>query len=282
MFKNRHLFVFIPLFFLSGCFNQRDYHTKYWKQAVEARTETRQQTITIWIHGTRAISKLIFPSFFRAIPGIHSVFDYSEGNNLYTIAQNLHFAAPREFPLENLYLFGWSGKLSVTARKKAAEELMNDLLQLIEQYRQHYGVSPRIRFITHSHGGNVALHLVQEKDKRNVPLHIDELIMLACPVQKRTAYLLKDSMFKKIYSLYSKADLVQVIDPQGLYALFDGTRKDTPFFSKRKFKNQPNLIQKKIKIDGKGISHLSFILEDFVKGLPEILEQLKKKGASFR
>ena len=38
--------------------------------------------------------------------------------------------------------------------------------------------------------------------------------MMACPVQAKTMECIKDPMFKRIYSLYSSLDFVQILAPQ--------------------------------------------------------------------
>jgi len=137
--------------------------------------------------------------------------------------------------------------------------------------------------ITHSHGGNVALYMAKIKKEFTTPITIDELILLACPVQQKTVNLIKDDLFKQIYSLYSKADLIQVLDPQGIYAIkskLQGkksiNKRKTPLFSKRRFPVQDNLKQAKIRINGRAISHLDFILKTFLRHLSEILAELRK------
>ena len=136
------------------------------------------------MHGTQELSKTIFPNFFKTIPGIQPVHAYNKKNNLFTIAKILNANDPEDFPLENLYFFGWSGKLSSHARKLAARLLYKDLIILIQQHKQQYDTTPRIRMITHSHGGNVALYLAKIKKEFITQITIEQLILLACPVQQ--------------------------------------------------------------------------------------------------
>ena len=131
--------------------------------------------------------------------------------------------------------------------------------------------------ITHSHGGNVALHLAELNNNKS-NLKIDELILLACPVQKRTCHLIADNMFTKAYSFYSNIDMIQVLDPQGLQKLWSRKEKrkpGTPLFSKRKFEKHKNLRQVKVMLNGKSIRHIDFILEKFLKQLPKMLNDLR-------
>jgi len=104
---------------------------------------------------------------------------------------------------------------------------------------------------------------------------------------KKTIDLIKDNLFKQIYSLYSKADLFQVIDPQGVYAIksaLQGKKKSTnkqrtPFFSGRRFPDQDNLKQAKVRMNGHAIFHLDFILTKFLHHLPDILVELRESAA---
>jgi len=274
MFKKLLLFLSIFMVFASQCGNQEN---------------KSKQTITVWVHGTQTGLTTVLPAFFRTIPGMQPAKAYDKKNNLFTIAKTLSTTDPANFPFENIYLFGWSGIPSNHARKQAARQLYNELITLIEKYKQQYGTTPTVRIITHSHGGNVALRLAKINKKTTTHLDIDELILLACPVQQKTAHLISHDMFKKIYSLYSKADLTQVIDPQILYpftnALFHYKKitrnlfakiyklykEQTSFFSERLFVEQKNLTQKAVTINGRGLWHVEFILKKFVSRLPKMI-----------
>ncbi|WP_196299706.1 hypothetical protein, partial [Streptococcus pneumoniae] len=75
-----------------------------------------------------------------------------------------------------------------------------------------------ITLVTYSHGGNVALYLssVQAEKEQAEPLpdpiSIDTLVLLACPIQKETDYLVADPMFKKVYNIFSTEDFIQQWD----------------------------------------------------------------------
>ncbi len=127
------------------------------------------------------------------------------------------------------YTFGWSGLLGPTVRYKAAEKLFNALVNELEIYWQQ-GIYPKVQLIGYSHGANVCLNLAAiRQDKFPLsPLAIDELILLGCPVQTETDFLVVDDIFKKIYHVYSTADRIQRID------FFSFNR----IFSRRYFKNR--------------------------------------------
>lgn len=263
-------------------------------------------SITIWIHGTKPQHILPTPlshihieklhRFMHCEPGLHLTQTLDPSFHHHHLATILHQHAPTMFPWETLYLFGWSGMLSEDERIKAAQKLHKALKQLIDQYEGTYQQKPFIRIITHSHGGNVALHLADSDTSSFLSCGIDELVLLACPVQKSTASLIKNQLFKKIYSLHSHWDMVQIADPQGLPGLkkalggvfsirsiqqlknlFHSIEQE-PLFSARHFNPSSKLIQALVTMHGRGILHVEFMLETFVAALPSIinnLEQLK-------
>ena len=182
---------------------------------------TQKPTITIWVHGTKNTAQVFaikpIQRFFDCLPGLHHKNELSTNFHLRTLADTLSQSDPHNFNPDHFYLFGWSGKLCFKARRQAAEELYKALGTLLSDYRLKMGQEPILRIITHSHGGNVALLLAEIMDERQEEFTIDELILLACPVQDYTAHLTQHKAFKKIYSIYSSGDLFQVGDPQGVY-----------------------------------------------------------------
>ena len=57
----------------------------------------------------------------------------------------------------HFYTFGWSGLMSQQRRRLEAIRFYNTLVQELETYKKN-GITPKIRIITHSHGGNLALN----------------------------------------------------------------------------------------------------------------------------
>ncbi len=167
-----------------------------------------QKIINIFIHGT------LLPKTILQIRPLHVFFHCPSGLiKADTLNQKLHLASLTH-ALSNgfkgdYYVFGWSGKLNPLERKLAAADLYKSLQEIATP-------DTFIRLISHSHGGNVALHT---KDLSDGSFAIDELILLACPVQKETAQNVTHRFFKKVYSIHSHYDLIQVIDPQGIYHL---------------------------------------------------------------
>lgn len=226
-----------------------------------------EPTISVWIHGTQIMSKKESNGSSAGLQLIHTLSPADEP---------LHAACQRtpkdgDHAVHEMYSFLWSGKLSFKSRFKAATKLYFQLEQAIDNYHTIFNIYPKIRVITHSHGGNVALNLarIYESHKGNLTT-IDELILLACPVQRETSSYLEHAMFKSVYALYSKIDLVQVLDPQGFY---DGNILH--IFSKRRFDWHEKLLQAEIRINNKRLTHTTFQKESFLNILPSIIDALK-------
>jgi hypothetical protein len=243
-----------------------------------------QRTITIWVHGTKAFfSKFLFKNFFYTRSGLHSALSFDPQYHVREIAELLYGADPESYRIEDCYFFGWSGKLSFKARHKAGKKLYIQLRALIQQYEEKYGVKPKIRIITHSHGGNLVLSMAHFNN--DLEIIVDELILLACPVQERTCNLTTHGTFQKIYSLYSRFDSIQVLDPQLLYYLFKKDFTEAPvkpnsFFSKRDFPPLEKMVQVQIKLNSRGIMHIEFITNKFVGLLPALLYEIKQNTES--
>lgn len=233
--------------------------------------------ITIWVHGT-----LIF---YR--PTYHDVFDNKsllvpaqslpEDNHFRILAQTITKSDPHNFPLEEFYIFGWSGKLQDQERILAAKVLYDEITTLTKKYLEKYGCSPKIRIIAHSHGGNVALNMAAIKQPAH-SFQIKSLILLACPVQDKTMHLISTPMFQRVYSLYSSLDIIQIIAPQFQRIRAKNGRRKKKYavfpFSARVFPTYSHLTQTKIKINDLPISHTRFSTSQFVTILPPILHKL--------
>ena len=242
-------------------------------------TASKGPWVTIWVHGTRAFfSKYFFHNFFHCLPGINKAEKFDTRYHLRSVAQLLSEQAPELFSFDRFYFFGWSGKLKHKARFKAARDLFASISMLIEKYGKKYHQKPRIRIITHSHGGNVALNMAEIQPQEH-PIIIDELILLACPIQEQTVHCAHNVLFKRIYSLYSRRDSIQVMDPQGFHywRKKDKLLKPMSFFSGRCFPKECAKVQQiAILLNGKHPAHVDFLFHKFLKFLPTILKRLKK------
>jgi len=240
------------------------------RRVQHAQPVSCQKLVTVWIHGTQLLPPWAFSNFFYSMTGLHPVLEYDKKYGMYTMASMLSDADKEQFPLEHFYSFGWSGKLSCKERESVALELYAALHDLMQQYEQEHGQYPHLTIITHSHGGNVVLNMVNAQI--NPSWAIDRLILLACPVQKVTCDYVKHPLFRKIYSFYSKLDAVQILDPQGVQRKTD--QRETPLFSERMFPTCKHLKQAKIKINSRGLFHVEFLLSRFLPLLPSIIEEV--------
>lgn len=250
-FMRQNLFILRP-----------DIHPK----VIQTSRAPQNPPITIWIHGTRFFYHRLYQQGTPYHEGLLCLEEAALPHKLKILGSTLCEADPNRFNAEHFYIFGWSGKLCFIERELAAKNLYQELMHLIESYKKKYNCAPHIRIIAHSHGGNVALNLALQANDTN--LSVSELILLACPVQEKTKHLVENPMFKKIYALYSALDIVQIIDPQGMYK---HRGKANTFFSKRNFPHRERLTQIKIKVDRRAITHFEFTQSLFLRLLPNIL-----------
>jgi hypothetical protein len=135
------------------------------------------------------------------------------------------------------YTFGWSGLMSEKQRVNESQHLYTELVQEIKKISSDHHVTPRIRLIAYSHGGNVCLHLAQAKATAHESCFcVDELVLLGSPVQPQTDYLVADPMFKKVYNFYSPDDMVQPLD------IFSA-KKSHRTFKKRVYFSPPDKLK---------------------------------------
>lgn len=237
--------------------------------AMPEEKKTCLPPITVWIHGTRLLPQVIFKNFFYSKPGLNHYANLGPQFHQHKIAQMLIKSDPEHFAADTFYLFGWNGKLSFKERELAARKLYTDLRTVRTEYKKRYGATPSIQIVAHSHGGNVALLLDKVKDPSDTEFAIDQLILLATPIQKQTAHYAHSSLFGKIYSLYSMLDILQVIDPQGL-----NKEVKAPLFSERYLPRHEKIEQVAVKLNNRSLMHIEFVKLDFLSQLPHILSKI--------
>jgi hypothetical protein len=112
------------------------------------------------------------PIFYKDLPMLEKGFLKIEPTFDFLSTSTLRFAVypiVKSYELVNDYLnydkeknyfytFGWSGYLSQQKRRAESIRLYNALSEEIERLNRQ-GVSPKVRLIAHSHGGNVSLNL---------------------------------------------------------------------------------------------------------------------------
>lgn len=240
---------------------------------------------TIFIHGTLPPESLltIAPvyTFFKCPRGLTSVNNLSTKFHHRQLAEILFRHDSERFSPDAFYFYGWSGKLCMYEREIEAEKLFHALKD----------IQGPLRIVSYSHGGNIALRLAQiaQREGRD-DFVIDELVLLACPVQRETKNYITSKIFNRVVSIHSHRDMVQVLDPQGLYELagiykqaglqkvFTYLQKMQTLFSGRHFPVAHNLIQVNPQINGRNLWHIEFILPSFIKCLPKILDIIEQEG----
>ena len=230
------------------------------------------KTITIWVHGTQLFAQAFFHELFQEKAQLKHFTAIPHGSDLRETANTLITSAPSVFAAEDFYIFGWSGSLSFSARREAAKNLYHEIHRIKAEYLQTHGKDPRIRIISHSHGGNVVLGMVKHNPNDEPSFCIDQLILLACPVQEHTKHHIKHAMFKQSYSLYSRLDIMQIIDPQGLYGP-EGIWS-TSLLSERRFPSDKRVHQIKIRMNKRAITHHEFILPTFLEQLAIVINEI--------
>lgn len=139
------------------------------------------------------------------------VFDSHNGAHLFGLMYST-ISKKVGFPESDIYSFGWTGLLSINARRAAAKKLYNELESLAQAIRKQ-GDIPRIRLVAYSHSGNMSLHLTEEYYARGYrSFSVDEFIMVATPIQANTERYLASPLFKKVFLFYSLGDNVQSSD----------------------------------------------------------------------
>ncbi len=147
------------------------------------------------------------------------------------------------------YTYGWSGLISHKARYKDARIFYEKLREELNELKKRH-ITPKIRIVAYSHGGNIGLLLgrIREELYPNDTFEINELVLIGTPIQSQTDFLVCNPIFIKVYNIYSRGDCIQPLDCFSPYR----------FFSRRRFKscgryNVPRkVIQIEIKIKAPG------------------------------
>ena len=234
-------------------------------------------TITVFIHGTSIARRMMNISPFKpnvfCPQGLTLAKELPQEYRYYKIAQSCADLNQKQYPLESFYIFGWrSESFNHRVRMKAAKNLMVSLQNVITEYYHKNKVIPFVRLIGFSHGGNVVLNsahfaplMINEK-----PVAV-EAWLVATPIQRVNHDLVNHEHFKKVYSIYSKKDWLQRIDPQGI---FNKKVRKTHFWSDRTFDQGAQCIQVKFTVNSKSISHTSYRpLFQYFPSIQDLIEQ---------
>jgi len=165
----------------------------------------------------------------------------SSGALGYTMNQMEHLAGIKNRK-NHYYTYGWSGLLSKSSRYREAVRFFHDLQELVKSFKRPV----KVRVIGYSHGGGVSLELAaaQRDVYPDSTLKIDELVLIATPVQHEADRLVASPLFKRVYNLYSRHDRVQRID------IFNPSRylSDRMFEPHKGFTLPDNLVQVELKL----------------------------------
>ena len=183
--------------------------------------------------------------------------------------------------MNQFYTFGWnSEKIYDVVRSKAAKNLVDQLQTLVIEYYKQHKIIPKIRLLGYSHGGNVALNTACY-----LPLKVNdekvqvETWLFGTPVLTINSDFVNSENFTKIYSIFSKKDWIQRMDPQGLRNI---KKAKNNFWSNRTFNESDRCLQVDLMVNGRGIGHINYIeiFEHFfqIKKLVEENSQGKNSG----
>jgi hypothetical protein len=227
--------------------------------------------ITIFVHGTQVHAlfkdvdiRKFFPANTQSPAGLNHAQDLPHDHAIHHLLNALTSADSNHFSPAGMYTFGWSGGIEVKERRAAGKQLFDLIQSLAQTYHDLHGSNPEITVITHSHGGNVVLHMAEHYHEHN-SFSIARVLLLACPVQELTSFYVQSPLFKKIYALHSHDDRFQIMDQRSLQlprSVIDTWRENRQvkiqeliktiqnvtwkFGSERHFAVQPNIIQAEI------------------------------------
>jgi hypothetical protein len=240
---------------------------------------TINHTITIFVHGTFPARKFLQYTPIRSLlycpQGLSLAKNLPQNYHFHKIAQGCVNEDPQLYSLHQFYIFGWKSEyINNATRMQAAANLVKQLQILVNNYNAQHNIIPKIQLIGYSHGGNVALNTahylpLKIKDK---PIEI-EVWLFATPVQQINQALVNSCYFTKVYSIYSKKDWLQRMDPQGLQ---DKKYKKKYFWSDRIFDPTYRCIQVSLTINNKSIGHTYY--RCIFKYFPRIKNLIEKES----
>lgn len=227
--------------------------------------------VTIFIHGTLyPFLDLLIRMFDCPIgltPALQQGATFIHGRIPFILNQ----ADPLTYPIESAYVYGWSGRLTFEARRRAAQCL----------YRELKKIKGPITIVAHSHGATLVQLLVEEVERhKDTEFRIQKFIMLGCPVLSGTEEYVCSPIFEKVISLYSLGDSTQVSDPQILSQenrrLTSLKGRWTPLLSKRYFPCSPNVIHRRVLLGRRNMTHMDFIYKPFLTRLPAVISLIEE------
>ncbi len=244
---------------------------------------TQDHSITIFVHGTYFMRKFFHYSPYRHLmycpDGLTLVKYLPTHYHFYKMAHGCISCDYKNYSFDHFYVFGWDSEhIHDKARNNAAQNLVEQITQVVVNYYLDHDVIPKVRLIGYSHGGNVVLntanYISQYADLSDV---FFEVWLFGTPVQAINHDLVNSQSFDTIYSIYSTKDIVQKIDPQGL------KNRHIPknsFWSERTFHESSRCIQVDFTVNGDSIGH-SFYNEIF-QYFPKIKKIIEEKSQNIQ
>ncbi len=244
---------------------------------ISNHTTTDDHSITIFVHGTYLMRKVLQYSPCRQLmycpQGLTLAKNLPDHYHFYKVAQGCVTCDEKLYSIDQFYIFGWESEhVNDANRNKSAKILVEQIYEVVVDYYVRHDVIPKVRLIGYSHGGNVILHTANY-----LPLYADmqdveiEAWLFGTPVQVVNHDLVNSDCFKAIYSIYSKKDIIQKIDPQGLI-----NRKITKnhFWSDRTFCEYSRCIQVDFTVNGQAINHAYYnVIFQYFPRIKKIIEE---------
>lgn len=259
--------LFIILLSASACLSLTAHDrvaVKLYGETAKKEQKTNNHYVTIWVHGLKLFGKN------KSGLGLYHSSEFIRRNSLARVMRALKTSYTDQFSVDHVYGFVWSAEFSLKGRDKAAKDLNAALEKLSHQFHFGSAGAPKLRLIGFSEGANVVLSLA--KQKHDSVYVVDELVLLAGPVQYSTAYLVHDQLFQRVFNMYSTGDYVQLISPQAIYDL-DFTN---PILTTRRFADAPNLIQATMRTNGHTMGHFGFNSPKFVVMINPVIELMNQ------
>lgn len=248
--------------------------------AVSDHTTTQDHSITIFVHGTYLMRKVFQFSPYRHLmycpQGLTLAKDLPSHYHFYKMAHGCASCDQDLYSVDQFYVFGWESEhVNDANRNKSAKVLVEQMYEVVVDYYIRHNVIPKIRLIGYSHGGNVILHTANY-----LPLYADmqdveiEAWLFGTPVQVISHDLVNSDCFKAIYSIYSKKDIIQKIDPQGL---INRNLTKNHFWSDRTFCQYSRCIQVDFTVNGQAFGHAYYNL--IFQHFPKIKKLIEEQSA---
>jgi len=118
----------------------------------------------------------------------------------------------RNNTLNKYYTYGWAGAFGKKCRQEYARQLYNELVTECADLKKR-GFNPIITLVGYCHGAQLILELASiAKEHANIPLYINESVLIGMPISPDTASCIASPVFKKVIVLSSKHDRIQPID----------------------------------------------------------------------